>query len=65
VFLITKGPLAIPHSLILEEVSKGEFYPYTCKGFNLPQRVESRKGIPQIPVYQNLKGFEAANPRPY
>jgi len=64
-FLITKGPFRQPHSLILGKVSKGEFYPYTGRGFNLPTRVENRKGIPRIPVYGGLKEFEAANPRPY
>jgi hypothetical protein len=63
--LITKGPLRTPHSLIIRNFSKGRFYPYTCKGFNLPQTIGSLRGIPRIPVYDSIQGFEAANPKPY
>lgn len=64
-FLVTKGPLCKPYCLIIQRVDRRDFYPHTTKGFNIPQKVKSLKGIPRIPVYETLVGFEAANPKPY
>lgn len=63
--LITKGPLAIPKAIIMGEIPKLSWMPYTGKGYNPPRQIKSLKGLPRIPIYQSVEEWERDNPKPY
>jgi hypothetical protein len=63
--LITKGPLNSPEAVILGEIPKVWWMPYTGGGYNLPQPIKSLKRLPRIPIFYTLEEWERDNPKPY
>jgi hypothetical protein len=60
--LITKGPMETPKAIILGEIPKAWWMPYTGKGYNLPKSLKSLKGLPRIPIHQSLEDWRQKNP---